>query len=205
MNNFETALRELDEEWFATLPPVEKVYEHELSKKYLKWEQRVIYGKKSTASKVFKVALIAAALLVILSVIALSTTKGREFFMQFFKDSAVYSLYADSSQDVQDLNVGYLPEGFVLKEEFKDEIMINYQYTHEKEWLDIRKQFIETTANFDYSENKYDIIKRNNVSYIVSFADEKIYNVIWNYNGYYYHLSCNMDKETALKIAYNVE
>ena len=128
MNNFETALRELDEEWFATLPPVEKVYEHELSKKYLKWEQRVIYGKKSMANKVLKVVLIAAALLVILSVIALSTTKGREFFMQFFKDSAVYSLYADSSQNVQDLNVGYLPEGFVLKEEFKDEIIIDYQY-----------------------------------------------------------------------------
>lgn len=205
MDKLEIALRELDEEWLATLPPVEKKYEHELSKKFLRWEQRVIYGKKSPANKVLKAILIAAALLVLFSVIALSTTKGREFATQFFKDSAIYSLYAEHSQDVQALNVAYLPEGFVLKNTYKDEIMIDYQYSNSAKWLDVRKQFIETTAKFDYFDGAYKIVKSNGISYIVTLADENIHNVIWNYNGYYYQVSGNIDKDTALKIAFSVE
>lgn len=205
MNNLEIALKELDEEWFAGIAAVEDMPPFEVSKRYLKWEQRVIYGKKSTANKAVKVLLLVAAMLILFSIIALSTTKGREFILQFFKDSAVYSLQADQSRYVSELEVDYLPEGFVLERTFEDDTMLLYRYEKNTMQIEIQKNIIETTANFDYSDKNYEVIEKNGVSYLVSFADENICSVIWNMNNYYYHVSGNVEKEEALKIAFGVQ
>ena len=205
MNNLQLALKELDEEWFASLPEFEDKPPFEVSKEFLKWEQHVIYGKKSASSKVVKVILIAAALLILFSVVSLSTTKGREFVMHFFKESAVYNLEAEQSEDVYELKVEYLPEGFMLEDSTEGKTVTDYSFSNGTKWLDIQKRSIETTVDFDYNRNSYELIEHNDIIYTISFVDEDISNVIWNHNNYYYHVSGSIDKETALKIAYGVE
>ena len=204
MNNLQIALKELDAEWLASLPAPEDMPDFEVSKKFLKWEQRVIYGKKSTSGKVLKVILIAAAMIVLFSVIALSTTKGREFFMQFFKESAVYSLDADNSQAVTSLTVDYLPKGFVLKEKDENDVFIFNYYENKDKYIDIQKSILRVIVDFDYNSENFEIIEINGVKYIVSFVDKNICNVIWNYNNYNYQVSGNFEKEEIIKVALSV-
>ena len=205
MNNLELALQELDEEWLASLQIREDVPPFEVSKQFLKWEQRVIYGKKSTSSKVVKVLLVAAALLIILSVVALSTTKGREFMMHFFKDSAVFSLQAERMDKVNDLTVSYLPEGFELEDDYKKNTYFIKHYINQTQWFEIQKRSIKTTVDFDYLETAYEEIERNGITYKITYVDDNICNVIWNYHDFYYHVFGNIDRETALQIAFGVE
>ena len=204
MNNFIIALEKLDEEWFATLPEPEEVPEFEVSKHFLRWEQRVIYGKKSTASKAVKVVLIAAALIILLSVIALSTTKGREFFMQFFNESAVFSLYAEKSEKIQTLEIGYIPENFELDNAYDDRILCFYHYSSEGQEIEIQKQLVEITVDFNKRSSSYERINRDGIIYHILLKEGKICNVFWNQNNYYYQVSGNINKEEALKIAYGV-
>lgn len=46
MNNLQKALKEMDEEWFASLPEVDEAPPFETSEAFKEWEQRVIYGQK---------------------------------------------------------------------------------------------------------------------------------------------------------------
>lgn len=204
MNNLQIALKELNEEWLASLPELEEMPKFEVSPKYIKWEQRVIYGKKSTSGKVIKIILIAATIIVLFSVIALSTTKGREFFMHFFKESAVYSLDADKSEPVNSLAVDYLPHGFVLKDTDENNSFILHYYENQDKYFNIQKHILQTAVDFDYKSEDYEVVEVNGVKYIVSFVDENICNVIWNYNNYNYQVSGNLGKEEVFKIALGV-
>ena len=204
MNNLNIALRELDEEWLHSLAVNEDTPCFEVSKGFLRWEQRVIYGKKSASGKAFKVIAIAAALLVLFSIIALSTTKGREFVMQFFKESAVYSVQAERLEPVNTLTVDYLPEGFQLSNIVEGKTLIDYQYTRLDEWLDIQKRSIKTTVDFDYGNDEYERIEQNGIKYSMISTGEYCM-VIWNYHDYYYQVSGTIDKENALNIAYGVK
>lgn len=203
MNNLQLALKELDEEWFASLPEFEDKPPFEVSKEFLKWEQRVIYGKKSASGKAFKVIAIAAALLVLFSIIALSTTKGREFVMHFFKESAVYSLEARQTKDLTSLSVKYLPEGFVLINTTEGKTFIENKYSNDSNWLDIQKRTIETTVDFDYNDINCEAFEQNGIKYSIISTGEYCM-VIWNYHDYYYQVSGTIDKENALNIAYGV-
>ena len=203
MDNLETALFELREEWFAELPAPEDMPVFEHSKSYLKWEQRVIYGKQSAGRKAAKVLLIAAALLVLFSVIALSTTKGREFIMHYFKDSALYSVFAETSQPVNSLTVEYIPKGYELKEQFENSGMKSMLYSKDKSWIKISKQFIETTVDFDYEKDSFELVEKNGIKYIITNVDDNVCNVIWNYNNFNYFVAGTIDKETALEVAYH--
>ena len=205
MNNLKTALNELDGEWFASLPNIEDIPQFEVSRKFERWEQRIIYGKKSVSSKVVKVILIAAALLILFSVVSLSTTKGREFVMQFFKESAVYSILAEQSKEVNTLTVNYLPEGFELDDSFENDLMIYYYYTNNEVYFEIKKNSINTTVDFNYNENAYEQIEYNDILYTVVYVNKKICNIIWNYHDYFYQVSGTIDKETALQIAFGIE
>ena len=205
MNNLKTALNELDGEWIASLPNIEDIPQFEVSRKFKRWEQRIIYGKKSVSSKVVKVILIAAALFIILSVVALSTTKGREFVMHFFKDSAVFSLQAENLNRVTSLTVNYLPEGFALEENFEDFTTHVYFYSCQQKWINIEKRSVKTTVDYNYKDSAYEQMEYNDIIYTITYVNNNISNIIWNYNGYYYHVSGNIDKETVLQIAFGVE
>lgn len=204
MNNLQLALKELDEEWFASLPEFEDKPPFEVSKEFLKWEQRVIYGKKSASSKVVKVTLIAAALLIIFSVVALSTTKGREFVKHFFKESAVFSFQTERMDNANLIMVKYIPKGFVLEEDYKEDVIHIYHYSYQQNWFEIEKRSIRTTVDFDYNTNGYETIEKNGIIYHIT-NDNDYCAIIWNCNDYYYQVSGNVDKETAMQIAFGVE
>lgn|GEM_PF-6086816 len=205
MNKLGEVMLEVSEEWFADLPAPEEVPAYTYSKKYLKWEQEVIYGKKHvTLKRVAKVLLVAAILIIMLAVIALSTIKGREFIMQFFKESAVFSLDTKQSEEVNNLTISYLPENYYLEDTFKNKEMIVYNYSNNDKWIEVRKHSIKTSVDFHYDRNSFNVIERNGIKYMLSFSNNGFYNIIWNYNNYFYQVNGNEEKNELLKVAYNV-
>ena len=206
MNKLGEVMLEVSEDWFADLPAPEEVPAYTYSKKYLKWEQEIIYGKKHvTLKRVAKVLLIAAILIIMLAVIALSTTKGREFILHFFNDSAVYSVDMEMSKEVTELNVSYLPDRFRLENTFIEEGIIMYHYSYQDEWIQIRKHFINTSADFHFDSSLYDSVDNNGITYLISASKNGFCNIVWNYNDYFYQVNGNVEKNELLKVAYNIQ
>lgn len=205
MNKLGEVMLEVSEEWFADLPAPEEVPAYTYSKKYLKWEQEVIYGKKHVALKrVAKVLLVAAILIIMLAVIALSTTKGREYIMQFFKEEATYATNATQSERVNSLIADYLPDECKLDYQFDSKELLAYRYTMGEKWFEIQKHYVESSTLFNYNENNYETIKKDGITYIISFVDNNVCNILWNSNNYYYQVSGTIDRNELLKIAFNV-
>ncbi|MBQ6380707.1 MAG: hypothetical protein IJJ41_03775 [Clostridia bacterium] len=50
MNNLQKALKEMDEEWFASLPEVDEVPPFETSEAFKEWEQKTIFRKECQES-----------------------------------------------------------------------------------------------------------------------------------------------------------
>lgn len=205
MNKLGEVMLEVSEEWFADLPAPEEVPAYTYSKKYLKWEQEVIYGKKRvTLKRVAKVLLVAAILIIMLAVIALSTTKGREFILNFFNDSAVYNVQAKSTASVEKLEINYTVGGFELKEIFEEDMCIYYEFTKGNDLYSIVKTPINTKVNIDFYKTQKNVII-NNITYIITMTEPDFCNIIWNYNNYSYRVSGNISENEALKIAQNVK
>ena len=155
MNKLGEVMLEVSEEWFADLPAPEEVPAYTYSKKYLKWEQEVIYGKKHvTLKRVAKVLLVAAILIIMLAVIALSTTKGREFILHFFNDSAVYSVDTQNTENVNSLIIGYIPKGFELADKAIDGENIYYEYKNKEKNITICKMPINIIGSIDLDETE---------------------------------------------------
>lgn len=205
MNKLGEVMLEVSEEWFADLPAPEEVPAYTYSKKYLKWEQEVIYGKKHvTLKRVAKVLLVAAILIIMLAVIALSTTKGREFILHFFNDSAVYSVDTHFSDSVESIKVDYLPVGYRLIDSFKGEATTYNEYVSGNNHLTVYKEPLNTITSFDLSgEELY--FELNNITYIVSQSEDDYCTVIWNYHNYNYRICGVLSIDEALKIAQSVE
>lgn len=204
MNKLGEVMLEVSEEWFADLPAPEEVPAYTYSKKYLKWEQEVIYGKKHvTLKRVAKVLLVAAILIIMLAVIALSTTKGREFILNFFNDSAVYSTDAKTSIPVNNIEISYVLKDYVLVDEIKENNCIYCEYQNGSNYYVIVKSPIKTTVDFDYKQFKKSIVQKN-ITYIFTSTDPDFCNLIWNCNNYNYRISGNISENEALKIAENV-
>ena len=204
MSNFEIALKEINDEWLASLPNPEDLPEPKLSKKYLRWERRVIRDKKPVANKVVKIILIAAALLIILSVAALSTDKGKEFILQFFKDSAVYSTYIKSPKLVDNIKIDYIPAGFELEYSFDDGAVYERDFTNGKAWFDIKKYDKAATTDFSFENKTIEHLNYNDIDYCICEDDGEYIIIVWTDENYHYYLGGVISKEDAIKIAKNV-
>ena len=205
MNKLGEVMLEVSEEWFADLPAPEEVPAYTYSKKYLKWEQEVIYGKKHvTLKRVAKVLLVAAILIIMLAVIALSTTKGRKFIMQFFKESAVYSIHSNIDNTVSSVDIGFIPKHYQLAGTYYGNMIIYKEYVYGDYSFVVYKSPVNTSTDFDYNDDckKYFI---DGITYVVSLTDKEYCNVIWNYNNFNYRISGNINVNEAMKIAKSVK
>lgn len=205
MNKLGEVMLEVSEEWFADLPAPEEVPAYTYSKKYLKWEQEVIYGKKHvTLKRVAKVLLVAAILIIMLAVIALSTTKGREFILNFFNDSAVYNVQTRISDSVKKMEINYIIDGYVLVDEYEQDMCIYNEFAKGSSRYVIVKTPINSKIDFNSDVNSKKV-QIDNVVYVVSLTSNGYCNVIWNYQYYSYRVSGNISENEALKVAQSVE
>lgn len=208
MTNFEAAVELSFNNWVASLPTEfdlpepTQAYKEGIAKLMDKMRgDRYHKFTRNTA----RVILIAAILLAIATV-TLAATVGREFVVKNFSNFSVYSVVDSSNnKNVEDIEIGYMPDGFELvsKESTKNKCYLNY--FNEDKWISVYKTTIETDLAFDTEYKNKENIRINAFDGIYYKDDNLNFSgIVWN-NGYYiYKVDGTISKEELLKTAENI-
>lgn len=206
MSNLEQALRlNLFEE--MELIPTESKEEFIHSENYNRQINRLFdkmrgdkyhrFTKKATT------IILVAAILFALVVAGFAATIGRDFVIKTFSDHLEYSVTdKTNSKIVNDLQVGYVPDGFILENE---ELFKNYcykAYSSNDRHFSITKGLISGEYSFDLSDSK-EIISINGVKYFY-IEIEGLREYVWNDGNYNYKIKGNLGKDDLLTIAQSI-
>ena len=205
MTNFEAAVELSFNNWVASLPtefdlpePTE-AYKKGIAK--LLDKMRGDRYHKFTR-KTARIILIAAIIMAIATV-TLAATVGREFVVKNFSNFSVYSVVDSSGvKGVEDIEIGYIPEGFELvsKESTKNKCYLNY--FNENKWISVYKTRIDSKIEFDTEYKNREGIKINAFDGVY-YQDEAFgcSGIIWNNGKYVYKIDGTVPKDELIKIA----
>jgi hypothetical protein len=153
----------------------------------------------------------ARALIIVAIILSFATTvfaipTTREYIIKKFSNHSTYAVVDSSNfENVEDLRVEYVPNGFEKSNELISDSLINVDYEYGEKWFSISKNNLDAEINFDTESNEYEKITDNDISYIVHNSNDKCCEIIWNNGQNIYTINGNILKEELLKIATNVE
>ena len=197
------------EKWSETFP--EKIPELEYSKKHEKWKKKLFDKMRGDryhrfTAKTVKVMLVAAVLCALL-LTAFVIPSSREFMLDKFDEYSTYKLTENNKNSVAgEITVGYVPEGFELKESyFVNKQMINDYENEFGECFTVYKfsSVMEIDFNTEFSDTEEIII--DGVKYTYCKGNLNVANLIWTKNDYIYKIDSTLPKEELIKIAESLE
>lgn len=175
-------------------------FEERLYEKMEKYEvkRRRWYGKVVAASVI-------CALLCGIGISPVSAAL-RERIIQF---ASVHFTNSDEEtvSVLSPVSFGYLPEGMKMSEQSEPEESGCVSYFYDEEGHSL--QLVQTVLDGeDYGmaiqyDGELERVEREDVEYVV-YSDQESVSVIWETEGYVFHLSGNMDEEEMVKIAQNI-
>lgn len=198
------------EEWAATIP--EDLPEPEFSKRHIK-RMNILLNKMRGdvyhhfTTKTIKIILVAAVLLALL-LTAFVFPSSRDSFIDNFNIASRYQMTKENKNSVPDeITVGYIPEGFELKnkEPYFKGVFYTYSSSNNSKFT-IVKCSSSIEIDFDTETNDSEVIYMNNIAYTYSInvlSNNK--NIVWIENDYIYRVDGNLDKEEMFKIAETVK
>ena len=161
--------------------------------------------KKFIKSQVVRIILIASVLFALLmSVCAFSPFK--DFVVEFFEDHNLFTSDSDKVNYPKEIDVSYVPEGFIMtNHEFLDiSILEEYQYG-EKSFV-ITKSYLGFEYQISNTYTKEVIFYNENIKYTFMQLKETVNMVVWLTEDYSYSLTGhNMTKEEMIEIAKNIK
>ncbi len=151
--------------------------------------------------KIIKILIIAAIILSFVTT-AFAIPNTRNYIIKQFKDHFSY-IVADICEIkfVENIEVGFIPNGFSKTDEDASKITSYKEYRNGDLSIMIIKNLVNTYINYD--NNKYEIIKRNDIDYIIVNTEKSIV-IVWNDGLYTYRITGNIDKNILLQIAQNI-
>jgi len=211
MNNFEKACLLSNEQWVSSLPEeiADYTYSSRHNRRINKLFSRMRDNKYHRLTKGAARALVIAAIILSLSITAFAVPVSREFIIEKLSK---YSLYkADdgySEKRNKNLVCNYVPEGFSLYQEHRDENgFINaIEYKSDNgEWYMVEVTDLNSTVSFDTEYYESEEIEFNGVKYILFKSDKKNNGAIWNFGGYIYKISGSITYEKVFEVAKNTK
>ena len=162
MSNFEAAVEMSLNNWVASFPaefdlpqPTEK-YNRGIAKLMDKMRGDRYHKLTRSAAR----AILIAAIIMAIATIAIAATVGRDFIVQKFHDYSTYSVMDSSGvKDVEDIHIGYIPEGFELEYKNISKTEDAYVFNNKQSWINIKKIIIDTEIKFDTEHSSERIIK----------------------------------------------
>lgn len=193
------------EQWVESFP--QEIPAHQFSKQHQE-KMKEIFNPENTAKhkfskKTIKILLIAAVLLA-LTITATAVPTNREFIVSKFSNHSDYNVAdTDNAKEVKSLEVNYIPEGFEKAEDEDYEYLYVYR-NGDKEFAVVKCMI---TSSISYDTEKYDdeTIELNGIKAVYYKSGNNHKGIIFNNGEYIYVVSGNIDKETLVKIAQNVE
>ena len=197
------------EEWYATIPEV--IPEPEYSKKHLKWRKKLFdkmrgdYYHRFT-TKTVRVMMVAAVLCALL-LTAFVIPSSREFILEKFEKYTAFQLTEDNKNSVNgEINVGYIPDGFVLNETLDStKQIINGYISNDGEFFTVYKNSSSSKVDFDTEGFIVEEIIIDGVTYTYCDGNLDVDNLIWTKNDYVYRISGTFTQEEFIKIAENID
>lgn len=209
MDKFTKACRLACEQWMDSLP--QDVPTHHFSPAFEEAVRPLLQPnitavpkkKRKFTKKTLKILVAAAVLLAI----AVATTvfaipASREAIITRFSDHSEYKVTdQENAKDVDSITVGYVPDGFLLAEEYANA----YFYQNGDRSFTVEKYKLNSTLYFDTETYESEPIEINgaNGEYIQSLNEMK--GILFNNGEYIFMISGNISKEELVKIAQNVQ
>lgn len=209
MTKFEKACEMSFNDWIATFP--DEIPEAEYTDKHEKWLE-ILFNKMrdnryhTFTTKTVKLLLI-AAIVSAFFLTAFAIPSSREFIIENFDIFSTYTISEPNNNSVTDeIEVGYIPEGFVLEETSVNKKEITYNYlSSNNEFFRISKNASSIKIDVNSEVIKTEDIVKNNITYIYFLDENNNSTVIWNKNDYVFEVYGQLSKEEILKISETVK
>lgn len=204
MNNFNDACTLSCDDWLNNFS---ESYECDFSKTFEKEMQRLVDKMRNDKYHKFTrktmSALIIAAVVLSFATTAFAIPSSRKYIIEKFTDHFSYAVIEpDNIDTVEDIIVGYIPEGYEKRNEYIFEKEISQEYQRDDEWFIISKNTIDTEINFDALDTESKTI--DGTKYLF-FMTDSTNGVIWNDSLYVYSVSGKINKEELIKIAIEIK
>ncbi len=203
MSVFEEACYLSNQRWTSSLPL--EFEEIKFSKQHEK-RMRILFDKMRRDkyhrfTKKVTISLIAAILIVSMTITAFAVPASRDFIIHKFFDHSTYTVVNGEHNEVGEITIRYVPEGFEIIDQYKDEKVsyIEYQDANE-DWFQVRKMSLTLKTDIDTESYNYKNIFYNNKLYI-SYQNDSSKAFIWNDRKYEYTITGNVSNDLLLKIA----
>lgn len=208
-NNLCEACLAAEELWFGSMELIEG--EHQFSKPFEKKMNRLL--DKMRNDKYHRLtrravrAIIIAAILLALATTAIASPRTREYIVERFSDHSAYAVEEGYVGEIDDLSVGYIPDGYeqtynVIDEEHS---VITYEYQNNEMHFVVNKTDEIGAMTYDTEFDNSETTVIDGIEYIYYSDKDDSNGLVWNYSDYSYFISGNIDKDTMIKIAENLK
>lgn len=196
--------------WADSLP--EEFEQYEFSKKHNR-RMKVLFnkmrgGRYHHLTKKSTIVLVAAILLLTMTITALAIPASREFIIEHFLDHSTYSVIGGEYNEIGNIEIGYIPEGFEKVDEFlgKTSYRANYKSTATDDWFDIRISQNINQIFFDTEKYHKQIIPGITKTYVSYFDDElNHHGLVWNNNSFSFTIFGSINLEEEITIAESIK
>ena len=196
--------------WVDSLP--DEFEQYEFSKKHNR-RMKVLFGKMRGGkyhhlTKRSTIVLVAAILLLTMTITALAIPASREFIIEHFLDHSTYSVVGGEYSEIGNIEIGYIPYGFKKTYEMigKSEYILSYTSLNEEKWFDIRVIQNKDDVLFDTEKNREQIVYGKTTKYIVYYDNSLNHRgILWNYNSFSYSIVGSITTEEQIKIADSIK
>lgn len=208
MSVFEEALWLSSEKWITSFPT--DLPKHKFSRKHNKAIKDIISGKKeknnhNLSKRTIKILLIAAVLLAFITTV-FAVPVSREYIVQKFFNHSSYNVKdIDKISNVELMEINYIPNGFVITDEYKSKYVYSVTYSNEREHFSVDKHAINTYVNFDTEKYDCENISINGIDGLFYVTETLQKGIIFNDANYIFVVSGNIDKNELINIAQNVK
>lgn len=194
-------------EYFTDFSADEITYSHSFERNMSKLIDKMRNDKYHRFTRKTVRFLIAVAAVTAITFTVLAVEQSRNFIIEQFKTHSVFSASdTENSQNVEEFELGYIPEGFEKVNEQKSENRISYAYFDDFDnEFTINKCSLDYDVSIDSEKNSSWIIEYNNITYYAYSQDKEIVAYVWNEDEHLYFIVGNLDKNELLKIAKNVK
>lgn len=147
--------------------------------------------------------IVVAAIVLSIALTAVAFPGTRKYIIKQFQNYFSYTVSENvEAEEVEELVIGYVPQDFVLTEEYNENLCAYQKYMNVELWFSIFKNPLDTEIN--YNNANQEITEHNNIEYI-TFDNGEVTGIIWNNGEYVYRIDSNLSKNELLKIAYAVK
>lgn len=209
MNNFQDVCLLSCEKWVDSFP--DEIPKHEFSQKHDEKMKTLFQDdpkdKKHRLSRKSITFILIAAIIMAVATTAFAIPSCREFILKQYSSYSEYYVPDAKNSRVESLEVNYVPDGFEKNDDY-DKYFIYYysNVDNNKEYFEVHKSVLNAKISFDSKKYDSESIYINGIEGVYfSSDDEKDKGIVFNDGKYIFTIKGNIDKQTLIKIAQNVE